>query len=54
MDAPILKNIQLDVEGRSYTEEKLFRIERINSFGNLETGIHKPVQFHFFFFFSFR
>ena len=47
MDAPILKNIQLDVEGRSYTEEKLFRIERINSFGNLETGIHKPVQFHF-------
>ncbi len=26
---------------------KYFRIERINSFGNLETGIHKPVKFHF-------
>lgn len=47
MDAPILKNIQLDVDGCIYPNSKIFRIERINSFGNLETGIHKPVQFHF-------
>ncbi|QBK68129.1 Tn7-like element transposition protein TnsE [Acinetobacter johnsonii] len=47
IDAPILKNIELDVDGRIHPEKKIFRIERINSFGNLETGIDKPVQFHF-------
>lgn len=47
MDAPILKNIELDVDGCIYPDSKIFRIERINSFGNLETGIHKPVKFHF-------
>lgn len=47
MNVPILKNIQLDVDGCIYPDKKIFRIERINSFGNLETGIHKPVQFHF-------
>lgn len=47
MDAPILKNIELDVDGCIYSDSKIFRIERINSFGNLETGIHKPVKFHF-------
>lgn len=47
MDAPTLKNIQLDVDGCIYPDNRIFRIERINSFGNLETGIHKPVQFHF-------
>lgn len=47
MDAPILKNIELDADGCIYSDSKIFRIERINSFGNLETGIHKPVKFHF-------
>lgn len=47
IDAPILKNIELDVDGCIHPEKKIFRIERINSFGNLETGIDKPVQFHF-------
>ena len=47
MDAPTLKNIQLDVDGCIYSDSKIFRIERINSFGNLETGIDKPVKFHF-------
>ncbi|MCO8070197.1 Tn7-like element transposition protein TnsE [Acinetobacter lwoffii] len=47
IDAPILKNIELNVDGCIHPEKKIFRIERINSFRNLETGIDKPVQFHF-------
>lgn len=46
MDAPVLDNIQLDVDGCLYPEKKIFRIERINSFENLETGIEKPIIFH--------
>lgn len=47
LDAPALKNIQLDVDGCIYPNKRIFRIERINTFENLETAIHKPVQFHF-------
>lgn len=47
MDAPMLQNIQLDVSGESYPDTKIYRIERIKSFGNLETKLEKPVQFHF-------
>lgn len=47
MDAPVLDNMQLDVDGLMYPEKKIaFRIERINTFENLETGIKKPITFH--------
>ena len=46
MDAPVLDNIQLDMDGCMYPEKNIFRIERINSFENLKTGIEKPIIFH--------
>lgn len=46
MDAPVLDNMQLDVDGLMYPEKKIYRIERINTFENLETGIKKPITFH--------
>ena len=47
MNIPEIKNIDLTVDGIYDKETGIYRIERITSFKNLETGIDRPVQFHF-------
>ena len=47
MNTPEIKNIDLTVDGIYDKETGIYRIERITSFKNLETGIDRPVQFHF-------
>ena len=49
MDTPNFKEIELDVDGIVCIQKnKIFRIERINSFKNIETGILNPIKLQLF------
>lgn len=46
MDAPTIRNIDLEVNGIYQENTGIYRIEGINSFKNIDAKIDRPIQFH--------